>query len=77
MLPYGNTPSMFLVGTGNELSFSHLHHPFEKEQFFLMKEATTQMNLACTTSPDKSGTHGWLTHPLSYARSNSLTFLHF
>lgn len=25
-----------------------------------MKEATTQMNLACTTSPDKSGTHGWM-----------------
>ena len=48
--------------------------PFRKEQFSLVEEATTQMNLACATSPDKSSTYGWLTHPLSYARSNSLTF---
>jgi len=60
MPPYGNTPSMFLVGTGNEQLFSHLHHPFEKEQFFLLEETTTQMNPACATSPDKSSTHGWL-----------------
>ncbi len=54
MPPYGNTPSLFLVGTDNERLFSHLHHPFEKERFSLMEEATTQMTPACATSPDKS-----------------------
>ncbi|ADH97850.1 hypothetical protein Bsel_0310 [[Bacillus] selenitireducens MLS10] len=34
--------SLFLVGTGDVLSFSHLHHPSEEEQFFLSEETTTQ-----------------------------------
>ncbi|KAA0777205.1 hypothetical protein DT250_03410 [Bacillus sp. AR2-1] len=38
MAPYGNNPSKFLLGTGNELPFSRLHHPFDKEQFFLVEE---------------------------------------
>ncbi len=65
---------MFLVGTDNERLFSHLHHPFEKEPFSLMEEAATGMNPACATSPDKSRTHGWLTHPLGYARAIALRF---
>ncbi|EDZ49365.1 hypothetical protein BCAH1134_C0541 (plasmid) [Bacillus cereus AH1134] len=38
MPPYGNTPSMFLVGTSNELLLSHLHHPFKKSNSSLWKK---------------------------------------
>ena len=73
MLPYGNTPSLFwLVLTTNDCFPTC---PLSKRAVLPFgRRATTQMNLACATSPDKSRTHGWLTHPLSYARSNSLTF---
>ncbi len=50
MLPHSNTPSMFLVGTDNERLFSHLHHPFEKEQFSLVEEAKIRRVLQ---APDK------------------------
>ena len=53
----GILKSLFLAGTDDERSLSHLHHPSEKEQFFLAEEAITQIALACTTSPDKSSTH--------------------